>query len=111
MSLDVSFNTAIELFNANSASSVNGERLLPFPTGKMPVVPVLPLATASSTFEHTVLYLSAFVPSSKSDDKRDVIHRTDHLQIRIGLSSSNYFCSVPCRIKKERRRRDQLRER
>ena len=59
----------------------------------------------SSTFEHTMLYLSAFAPSSKSDDKRDVIHGTFHAQIRIGLSTADYLSGVPFRVKKERRRR------
>ena len=41
------------------------------------------------------------LPSPKSDNKRDVIHRTDHLQIRIGLSSLYYLRDVPCWIKEE----------
>ena len=39
------------------------------------------------------------------------VHRTFHSQIRIGQSSTNYLCCVPCRIEKKRRRRGQLRER
>ena len=43
-----------------------------------------------------------------TDEERDVIHGTLHVQIRIGLSPTNNFRSIPCRIKEKRRRRGQL---